>query len=291
MRKNQADRVRFDMTNKKAKRYSEDSLEMRWSPMVILSVAFHLAVFLSILFIPESLPARRSFDGVVYEVNLVEMPGGGTPSGAKGVPAQPAQKAEPIVKKETPAKRIPEVPKPEEKPVVIAKKTLDKPAPPAEKPKVAPSDLIDKAISKIEGKVKTEEHLDKALARLESKAEESKGDSGPAAGGGLLGGGQPGGTAMQIYQAEVESLIKSNWHYPVAMDNQKDLEAIVVLMVKSDGTVMRSRFDKRSQNVLFDESVLKAIERSNPLPPFPESYRKSHEEFEINFNLKDFETN
>jgi colicin import membrane protein len=259
--------------------------------MVILSVGFHLAVCLAILFVPEHLPASRSFDGVVYEVNLVELPGGGTPSGAKGVPAKPAQKPEPIVKKETPAKRIPEAPKREEKPVVIAKKTLDKPVPPVEKPKVAPSDLIDKAISKIESRVKTEEHLDRALAKLESKAGESKEDSGPAAGGGLLGVGQPGGTAMQIYKAEVESLIKSNWHYPVAMDNHKDLEAIVVLMVKSDGTIMKSRFDRRSQNVLFDESVLKAIERSNPLPPFPESYRKSHEEFEINFNLKDFEAN
>jgi colicin import membrane protein len=174
---------------------------------------------------------------------------------------------------------------------VIAKKTLDKPVPPAEKPKVSPSDLIDKAISKIESKVKTEEHLDRALAGLETKAGTRRADEGPAAGGGLMGGGLPGGTAMQIYQAEVESLIKSNWHYPVAMDNRKDVEAIVVLLVKSDGTIMRSRFDRRSQNVLFDESVLKAIERSNPLPPFPESYRKSYEELEISFNLKDFEGN
>lgn len=266
-------------------------MEMKWSPVVILSVVFHLAVFLFIFFVPDSLPARRSFDGTVYEVNLVEMPGGGTPAGSKGVPAQSARKVEPVLKKEAPAKRIPEAPKREEKPVVIAKKTLDKPVPPAEKPKVSPSDLIDTAISKIESKVKTEEHLDRALAKLETKAGASKAEEGPASGGGVMGGGLPGGTAMQIYQAEVESLIKSNWHYPVAMDNQKDVEAIVVLMVKSDGTVMRSRFDKRSQNVLFDESVLKAIERSNPLPPFPESYRKSHEEFEISFNLKDFEGN
>jgi colicin import membrane protein len=286
------------MKNEKVRRYSENLMKMRWSPMVILSVAFHLAVFFSILFIPESLPARRSFDGVVYEVNLVEMPGGGMPSERKGAPAgQKAErgaKAVPVVKNEAPAKRIPVAPKREEKPVVIAKKTLDKPAPPAEKPKVSPSELLDKAISKIESKVKSDEHLDRALAKLESKAGESKSDPESAAGGGspgggYPGGGTPGGAVMQIYQAEVESLIKSNWHYPVALDNQKDLEAIAVLQVRSDGTIMKSRFDKRSQNVLFDESVLKAIERSNPLPPFPESYRVSHEEFEIKFNLKDFE--
>lgn len=221
-------------------------------------------------------------------MDLVEMPGGGAPSGSKGVPAQ---KAAPVVKQEAPAKRIPAAPKPEEKPVVISKKTLDKPAPPVEKPKVSPTELINTAISKIESKMKTEEHLDRALANLESKAGKSEGDSGAPAGGGRFGGGLPGGTAMQIYQAEVESLIKSNWHYPVALDNKKDLEAIVLLLVKSDGTIMKSRFDKRSQNVLFDESVLKAIERSNPLPPFPENYRRSHEEFEISFNLKDLEAN
>jgi len=262
--------------------------------MVILSVAFHLVVFLSILFIPESVPARRSFDGAIYEVNLVELPGGGKSSEGKGVQAaqkpEVGAKAVPASKPDGPTKRIPAEPKREEKPVVIAKKTLDKPVPPAEKPKVSPLDQISKAISQIESKVKTEEHLDSALAKLESRAGESKVYSDSPVGGGGSGGGLPGGKIMDFYRAEIYSLIRSNWHYPVAMDNQKDPEAIVVLTVKSDGTIMRSRFEKRSQNVLFDESVHKAIERSNPLPPFPESYRRSYEEFEIRFNLNDLKT-
>jgi len=222
-------------------------------------------------------------------VNLVEMPGKeSAASESKGVP--PARKAEAVVRKESPAKRIPEAPKPREKPVVIAKKTLEKAPSPVEKPKVSPSELIEKALSKIEKEVKSEQHLDKALAKLENESSESKSAHGPPAderpGGGI---GSPGSTIMQIYQAEVESLIKSNWHYPVAMDSQRDVEALVVLMVKRDGTIVKSRFEKRSGNVLFDESVLKAIERSDPLPPFPESYTRSYEEFGINFNLKDFE--
>jgi colicin import membrane protein len=289
--------------DRKDTRDSRDLTEMRWRPMVIISLAFHIAVFSSILFIPESLPARRSFDGIVYEVNLVEMPGGGgVASESGGAPSKRTQatvKKEEAVKKvpEAPAKRIPEAPKREEKPVVIAKKTLDKPAPAAEKPKVAPSELIDKAISKIESNVKSEQHLDRALARLESSTVETKEEAGPSSDGGPVGGGPgygggiPGGTAIQIYQMQVESLIKSNWHYPVAMDNQKEREAIVLLVVKRDGTIMSSRFDKRSQNVLFDESVIKAVERSNPLPPFPESLRRSHEELGIRFNLRDLERN
>jgi colicin import membrane protein len=42
-------------------------------------------------------------------------------------------------------------------------------------------------------------------------------------------------------------------------------------------------------SALFDESVLKAIERSNPLPPFPDSYRMSQDELQITFNLSDLE--
>jgi len=59
--------------------------------------------------------------------------------------------------------------------------------------------------------------------------------------------------------------------------------------VKRDGAILKRRFKKRSSSAVFDESVSKAIERSNPLPPFPEGYRKSHDEIEINFNLKDLQ--
>jgi colicin import membrane protein len=261
---------------------TESQDHVKWGPVIILSVAFHLAIFSSILFIPDSFSARRSFDGIIYEVNLVEMPGGG---GAKTMGGAPP-KAEAVLKLDTQAKRIEEAPKREEKPLVIAKKTQE--TPPVEKPKEPPADLLNKALSKIEKKVKTEEHLDKALANLENRTGGQRGTGQP---GGTGGGGTPGGTAMQIYQAEVESLIKSNWHYPAALESRKDLEAIVVLAVKSDGTILKTRFDKRSADVLFDESVSKAIERSNPLPPFPEGYRTTYDELEINFNLKDLEKN
>jgi colicin import membrane protein len=293
----------MDGKEEKDTRDSRELMEMRWRPMVILSLVVHMVVFSAIFLLPESLPARRSFDGMVYEVNLVEMPGGGAvASDSGGVPVKPVQSA---VKKDEPAKRIPEAPakkiqeapKQEEKPVVIAKKTLDRPSPPQEKPKVAPSALVEQAISKIERNVKSEEHLDRALAKLESRVVEPSQDAGPSSGGGVAdrglgyGGGIPGGTAVQIYQMQVETVIKSNWHYPVATDSQKDREAILLLTVKRDGAILSSRFDKRSQNALFDESVIKAIERSNPLPPFPESLRRNHEEFVIRFNLMDFQRN
>jgi len=261
---------------------TESQNDVKWTPVVILSVVFHLAIFSSILFIPDSYSARHSFDGIIYEVNLVEMPGGGGTKTMGGTPPKPQA----VSKPDTPAKRIEEVPKREEKPVVIAKKTLEEKAPPVEKPKESPADLLNKALSKIERKVRTEEHLDKALANLENRAGGSIGTGQP---GGKGGGGPPGGTVSDIYLAEVYSLIKSNWHYPPELAGGKDPEATVVLMVRSDGKILKTQLDKRSSDALFDESVLKAIERSDPLPPFPEGYRKTHEEFYIRFTLRDLE--
>jgi colicin import membrane protein len=61
------------------------------------------------------------------------------------------------------------------------------------------------------------------------------------------------------------------------------------LQVKRNGTIMKTEIKKRSSNPIFDQSVIKAIEKSDPLPPFPEWYKKSYDEIEINFNLKDLQ--
>ncbi len=95
---------------------------------------------------------------------------------------------------------------------------------------------------------------------------------------------------IQLYQMEIESAIKSNWSYPVALLNlkrEKIPEAVILVTVRSDGKILKTLFKRRSHNALFDDSVLEAIEKSDPLPGFPPDYGKSHEEVEINFNLKD----
>ncbi len=274
-----------------------DSDGMRWSPVIIVSVLFHALIFSLMFLVPESFSLRRpSPSGIVYEVQLVEMPGG-RDTGPKAAPAetrspQPkVQEAKPVPAPK-PTKRIAEV-KREKKPVVVAKKTVKKATKPLKKPEVSPSELIDRAISKIDRKVKAEKtpppapkpkgsHLDRALADIESRAARQSGGGGSGAGGFL-------GTVMQIYQARVHDWIAGNWSYPVALQEDEDLEATVLLEVKRDGTIASSRFVKRSSNSVFDESVTRAVERSNPLPPFPESYTRSHEEFEIRFTLDELQ--
>jgi colicin import membrane protein len=253
--------------------------------MLCLSLVFHLALFSIIFFVPETNSSARPSGIMAYEVNLVELPKGGAGKSQGSKPEKDTQKT-PLPVKEIETRRI-KAPEKTEKPVIIAKRTVEKKATPVMEPKKSAPELIEKAISKIQQKVKKEDrenYVERAITKLEK-------ESGAAGGEGLgrPGGGSLAGMPMDIYRMEAENWIKSNWSYPVAMDNVKDLEAIVVVMVKRDGGILKTRFEKRSSNHLFDESVSKAIERSDPLPPFPEGYRKSYEEFVINFNLKDFE--
>jgi colicin import membrane protein len=267
--------------------YRDPFNEVKWGPVIGLSFVLHMALMSLVFFVPSYGPSIRSFPGTVYSVDLVEMPGGGAPKTAG--PALPREaRPDPAAQKDTKAKRI-EEPRREEKPLVIAKKTVEKTAQPVEKPKASTSEMIEKAISSIEKKAKSDnvDHLNAAFSKLQSKVGSGEGQ-GSGGGPGGAGQGVGGGGPMALYQMEVEAKIRSNWAYPVALD-KKQLEAVVVILVKQDGTILKTRIEKRSASLLFDESVLKAIERSNPLPPFPDSYRVSQDEIVLTFNLKDLE--
>lgn len=266
---------------------ANEAMKMRWSPMLVISIFLHLFIFSAVLFVPESFHTKGPYEGTVYEVSLVDMPRAGKKEKA-GPPRPSKKKGKTVIKKAAPTKRI-ALQRKKAKPLVIAKRTIKEHTEKIQKPKTSPTKLIDQAISRIQRKVKAEDkgHLEKAISRLEKEVKDSGGRG--TGTGEERGGINPGGILMQLYRAQVEAWIRSNWSYPVAMDKGKDAEAVVVLDVKRDGTILNKSLEKRSSIPMFDESVLKAIERSNPLPPFPEGFTKSYEEFIISFNLKDLE--
>jgi colicin import membrane protein len=222
----------------------------------------------------------------VYNVSLMEGPQESNPGMTAPDKASSAAVTAPAESSQ--AKRISHLPRTKDA-LTIAKRTVEKKSK-ADSAKDT-DNLLDSAISKINRKSGAEsaansDHLEKAIAAIGKKAG-TKGDTGS---GDTRGGLSGGNTALRIYQMEVEFLIKSNWNYPDELANRKDIEAIIVLKVKNDGTVLDTDFDKPSGNNAFDQSVLKAIEKSKPqIPPFPEGYNKRNEEFVINFNLRDIE--
>jgi len=255
--------------------------EERWLRMMTLSLCFHLAVFSTVLFIPKTTVRYPSIEGRVYDVELVGPPSG-VGSGVKERGIAKGKETSRILDGKT--RRI-----------ALKRK------------KASPSELIDKAISKIERKAEEEEtnHLEKTLYEIERTVKDEKtldyekvldrpeGDSKDLVKGergGIFGMSSDIGTVLKLYQMEIEDIVKSNWSYPVALLNLergKIPEAVVIVTVRSDGKILKTWFKRRSKNPLFDDSVLKAIERSDPLPGFPHGYRRSYDEVEINFSLKD----
>jgi colicin import membrane protein len=276
-------------------------MEPKWGKMLVISLFFHLAIFSIILFAPQDIPTRR-IGTAIYEVNLVEMPKGRPAPAGTRPKATPAKKVS-APKKPAPAKRISR-PKKKAKPIVVAKRTVKTKRLKPKKTEIASAKLIDQALSKIEKRIQKEEkdreqkeHFEQALSKLENKfkgATESKGatERKGATGRGLPGGYGDPGINFSIYQMEVREKIKSNWSFPSAhLDPKvkKNLEAVVIVKVRNNGTILESWVKKRSSSVIFDQTVIKAIERSDPLPPFPEGYRKTHDEIEFTFNLSDLE--
>jgi len=97
-------------------------------------------------------------------------------------------------------------------------------------------------------------------------------------------------TMMSTYLEEVRSRVRANWSYAGSSRAERTPpEAVVLLKVQRDGTVLEANLKRRSANTLFDQSVLRAVQRSDPLPPFPAAFRKTAEELEITFNLRDLE--
>lgn len=265
------------MTAKDGKKASKSPGEMKWHSMLGLSILFHLGIFSFFLFVPEAMPTRR-FDSIIYSVDLVEMPAQNALE-LRQAKSETGEKSKTAVKKDEQAKRISELKK-EKKPLVVAKRTVQTKKPSAKKPEISPAERVDNAISRIENEVKSKEEsekeeearLERTLASLESRFGRSTGRDGT--------GQSIEGIPMQIYRMEVENRIYSNWAYP----ERKELKATIVLTVRRDGTILETKIKRRSGDPLFDESALKAVKRSDPLPPFPEIYKKSYDEIEIIFN-------
>jgi colicin import membrane protein len=80
--------------------------------------------------------------------------------------------------------------------------------------------------------------------------------------------GKPGGSASSDYTSMVMSAVTQRWIYPEAID--KDLEAVVLIKVARDGKITIEKFQKKSDNALFDRTVLRALNSASPLPPPPQ---------------------
>jgi len=95
------------------------------------------------------------------------------------------------------------------------------------------------------------------LARLESMA-------GRAAGGSSSGGGSGRGTASSGYPDRLRARVKPNIVF--YEDVAGNPAAVVLVQLAPDGSLLSAKLIKSSGNPDWDSAVLRALERSNPLP-------------------------
>ncbi|MGB9716747.1 MAG: energy transducer TonB [Thermodesulfovibrionales bacterium] len=129
------------------------------------------------------------------------------------------------------------------------------------KKKVKKEELIEEKISAIEAKKRVEQ-----IVRLRSEISLGK-DSNKKSAGDISSLTNGKGGIFDDYYKKIRNHIWQHWIYPET--GQKDLEAIISIVIMRDGTISIQKIEKSSGNPLFDKSAIKALTKANPLPPPP----------------------
>src|SRR5688572_7352698 len=301
--------------------FSSVGAEERLRKWFVFSLLLHLLLIAGI-FLSRMLPADRP-PMPVYVVDLVggEKIGGAnlgtelappTKQPAKenlpkevAAPKIEAKKEEPKKEEKIKEKASEKKPPPEEKVVLREKNKVDpvKPEPAKDvKREVKEKEVKEPAKSETASADSVRERLiqgavDRAKTRTEvaQKPSPSKGESYSAGSGegdgavapGVGGRGGPGivkGMDFMIYQNRMLATIKENWAW---VGQRSNLRVVVQFGVKENGDIVGLKISQPSGDPSYDESVLRALKKSSPLPAPPESYRKDFADVELTFRPKD----
>ena len=248
-----------------------------WSRTLGWSVLLHGTV-LALALTWSGMSAGRASFGPVYDVELVSLPAGklsgkGTVA-AKGQPqATSREKAIPIQRFQA-----------KEEALSLKKRQGVLPS-----KQESEEELLAKALAKIERpKQPTPSQRGAQTTAGHPQGVAANEAQGTGKGVSLVNiGGMRGdelSQALALYRALIYERIESNWVLPDRlMLEKKGLEAVLTVRARRDGTVTEIRFEKKSGDAYFDDSVLKAIVKSKPFPPFPDMYSPKEEDIVIRF--------
>lgn len=118
-------------------------------------------------------------------------------------------------------------------------------------------------------------------ARTTDATEETPSDEAQQESGGSSGAEID--SALKRYFAEVALRINGNWSLPDIQNLPESIEAILMIKVTKDGVVVGNYFDPKSDNPIYDSAVMRALQKSLPLPPFPPELKEKSLEFGFRF--------
>ncbi|MBF0302692.1 MAG: TonB C-terminal domain-containing protein [Desulfamplus sp.] len=134
-----------------------------------------------------------------------------------------------------------------------------------------------------QGKANLADALNRMKSKVASQSPKKGGGgsgtgSGGSSGAGAIAstGGQGSGTtaeAIGLYNLELYYKIRQNWSYnPSLAGTDGKVEVRIVIKILQNGEIRDIWFETHSGNSHLDESALKAVKKSNPLPPLPAGY-------------------
>jgi TonB family protein len=275
--------------------------EDKLSKWLFFSFLFHGALIL-VLFVMPFLPSSNRPSYPIYTVDLV----GGEKIGGNNLGTELVSPASPKgAAKKTPVETPPSIPE--------SKKETAKTTDNEVKEKAAPKEIVKKdsmkkepvkeakrdsntdesALDRVRERL-MQSAVDRAKSRMEAAQNPSKGEaissgSGEGEGAAALGPGGRGGGVVKgmefiIYQNRMLSSIKDNWAW---VGQKSNLKVVVHFGIKDNGEITGLKIVQPSGDASYDESVLRAVKKSSPLPPPPESSRKDFADVELTFRPKD----
>jgi TonB family protein len=214
--------------------------------MVCLSAIVHVCIFVTIVGLPF-FEERQVHFSPVYTVHLVDEP--------RVAPRAASRAAKKKARKKVPVSAPP---------LSLEKKRST----------VAPPSDIGGEVTRLLEVTPARRQKD-AGARPKEEAVIGGGEKGrvPGASSTVAGKGTSD-VRFQRYYTALWRRIREAWVLPGMEGIEEDsLEAIVVITVARDGTILAHRFERHSGNPVVDESVVRAIKKADPLPPLPEGLR------------------
>ncbi len=278
-----------------------------WALPLNLAVGFHLVIVFSVLFLPGIFKPKPKFEDI-YTVNLINIAEPVIEQSPPPAPApEPEIQPEPEVSKKAVTIADP-VQQPPPQPKVVKPVSL-KPSKRKIKKKVKnPQKDRQKELERIkrqklaeavkaeqlaveQARIAAEEAerqrrlMDQQLSRIKSQVRTTPT---PRRSGGQTGSSSLSSLEKQ-YFLSVRGRIMQYWSLPEFKQFDESIQAIYVIKISRDGTVIKQFFEKYSNDSTFDQFVKKAIKDASPLPPIPPAIKGNSLEFGLRFRPGDIQ--
>ncbi len=149
------------------------------------------------------------------------------------------------------------------------------------KSSVQKENLDEKLLKERLKELEEEKYLEKKLAQLKAASDKKENYVSESKGTGIkIKGKAEVDPLLAFYIAKLVERIRMNWILP---EVKKGLEAIVDVKIDKKGRAVEITFEKRSGDIVFDESCLRAVKKSFPFEPLPFTYNQEYLEIGVRF--------